>query len=190
VQLPVGTLWLTRIIDIMHFSWRERSKPTDDPELDLIMFPGDCTFLPYLDTKTNNSNEKTSPTNGRIFELKFSSSSQRHYFWLQSKSQHKDGKTNWFSKQDLLIGNTVDKILAGEEPDWQQQLESLRRGDGGGNDDDAAPGRDDDVMEDVQDEQSDLQRQTSGGAGADATGGDPRQEGEDSRRGGEDGGRA
>ncbi|KAF2154792.1 hypothetical protein K461DRAFT_311190 [Myriangium duriaei CBS 260.36] len=188
-----GYIFLFIEDDILHFAWRHRASPTWDRELDLIMFPGDCTFLPYVGQgKTfNKSTDNFSPTNGRIFELKFSSSSQRHYFWLQSKSQHPGGNASWFSKRDLLLGDIVNRVLADEQTDISRELAQLRRGGEGG--DDSGPSGDDDAMEDVQGpEQNDLQRRQSGsgGAGQDATGGDPREEGEDSRRGGADGGRA
>ncbi|PNS19014.1 Proteasomal ubiquitin receptor ADRM1 [Sphaceloma murrayae] len=183
-----GYLYLIVEDEMLHLCWRPRSAPSTEPDLDLFMFPGDCTFLPYLGPgkSVDASGDKFSPTNGRLFELKFSSSSQRLYFWLQSKSQHSEGNPSWFSKKDLLLGKIVNKILEGDETEWRRDLAQLRGG-GGGN---SGPSRDDDVMEDVQDEEPDLSRQRSGGAGADATGGDPREEGEDSRRGGSDGGRA
>lgn len=157
------------------------------------MFPEDCTFRPYVGPgKTfKERGDNFSPTNGRIFELKFQSSSQRHHFWLQSKSQHTEGNPSWFSKRDILLGEIVNKILADEQADISRELRQLRRGGDPGPDGDGDGNGDDDAMEDVQDgDHPDLQRHQSGGAGQDATGGDPREEGEDSRRGGADGGRA
>jgi len=150
------------------------------------MFPGDCTFLPYLgpDAAANASAEKKSPTNGRIFELKFSSSSQRHYFWLQSKSQHSEGNPSIFSKRDLLLGEIVSKVLDDDEASVARELALLRTGGG-----DDHPSRDDDAMEDVQGgEQQDSSR--SGGAGPHATGGDRTEQEGQGRRGGENGGSA
>ncbi|KAF4546856.1 26S proteasome regulatory subunit RPN13-like protein [Elsinoe fawcettii] len=185
-----GYLYLKYEDEMLHLCWRPRSAPSSDPEIDLIMFPGDCTFLPYLGPgkSADAPGDKVSPTNGRLFELKFSSSSQRIYFWLQSKSQHSEGNPSWFSNKDLLLGRIVNKILEGDETEWRRLFAELRRGGDGGSG--SGPSRDDDVMEDVQGDDNDLTRQGSGGAGADATGGDPREEGEDSRRGGGDGARA
>jgi len=108
---------------------------------------------------------------------------------MQAKSQHKDGTPSWFSERDQHLGEIVHNLLQGEEVDVQHEIQTLgssdRHGDGGN-------GGDDDVMEDVpgDDTAPDHHRAGSGGAGKDATGGDPRDEGGDSRRGGSDGGRA
>jgi hypothetical protein len=168
--------------DFTHFCWRPRSKPVDEPELDLIMVHTDGTFTPYTGKDYDDSSEYvTSPTNGRIYALKFSSSSSRHFFWLQSKSQHPDGKDNAFSPRDLTIGRIVNALLSGEDVDVESELVNA-----------GGPGRPDDGDEDMADAppDNDLRRTSTGGAGAGATGGDIREEGEEAREGGADGGRA
>lgn len=107
---------------------------------------------------------------------------------MQSKSQHREGTPSWFSERDQHLGEIVNQLLAGEDVDVEGEIAGLRNGGSGEGDD----GGDDEAMEDVQgdDTQPEHHQGGSGGAGADATGGDPRQEGEDSRRGGSDGGRA
>ena len=137
------------------------------------MLPQDGTFSPYKEGGK-------SPTNGRIFVLKFSSSSQRHLFWLQSQTQHPLGDKGWFSPRDLKIGEVVNKMLQGEEVNAEQEVHeaSNRRG----------RDADDDNMEDAPPPgQGDIQ----GNIGS----GDPfmenvEHEGEESRKGGADGGRA
>jgi hypothetical protein len=158
-------------------------------ELDLLMIPDDATFLPYTGTDSvdyeeiqGDSNLK-SPTDGRIFVLKFTSSSQRHLFWMQSKAQ---GDPNTFSERDLKIGAIVNELLNGGDVDVQAELGTIRNR--GGNDDD-----DDEAMEDVEGTDHSPTRRPrrgTGGAGPDATGGDIREEGEGPREGGADGGRA
>ena len=76
----------------------------------------------------------------------------------------------------------MDAVLSGdEEIDVEAEVREMRsHGSGGGGTGDGAD--DADLM--------DLDRQETGGAGQDATGGDPREEGETSREGGADGGRA
>jgi len=162
--------------ELTHFCWRARSKPADDPDLDLIMLPGDGSFTPYKPAE--------SATNGRIFVLKFTSSSSRHFFWLQSKSQHPEGKDDWFSERDLKLGQIVDALLSGEEVDVQGELSQIGRGPG------RPDGDHDEDMQDAPPQDNELSRTSTGGAGADATGGDVREEGHEAREGGADGGRA
>lgn len=171
--------------DLIRFCWRERSVPLDQPELDLVMIPTDGQFVPY-DTRTPSN--PSSKTNGRIFVLKFSSSSQRHLFWLQSKPQGRSGDPSWFSPRDLKIGDIVNRLLQGEEVDVTRELSQVRND----NDDSRRDNDDDETMEDVEGhgDPNDHHQGGGGGAGADATGGDIRREGEESREGGADGARA
>lgn len=153
------------------------------------MIPGDGSFVPYTGAESSGSSDNVmSPTNGRVFVLKFQSSSQRYLFWLQSKSQHPDGNPSWFSPRDLKLGQIVDMLLTGDEIDVAEELRELRNHQGPGRPDD-----DDETMEDVEGTSRAPNRGrhgSTGGAGPDATGGDIREEGEESREGGADGGRA
>ncbi|PGH21485.1 hypothetical protein AJ80_03153 [Polytolypa hystricis UAMH7299] len=180
-----GYVYLYPEDDLLHFCWRPRSAPLDDPELDLVMVPSDGTFTPYKPTTAESRSSDDRPTNGRIYALKFSSSSQRYLFWLQSKSQDEGGNPAYFSSRDLKLGQIVNTLLQGEEIDVQEALANLPRESGG-------DGDDDETMEDVEgtDHNSGHQRHASGGAGPGATGGDVREEGQESREGGADGGRA
>ncbi|KAA8652015.1 hypothetical protein EYZ11_002967 [Aspergillus tanneri] len=174
-----GYIYLYSEDDLVHFCWRPRSVPHTEPELDLVMVPSDGSFLPYKPA----GNDK--PTNGRIYVLKFSSSSQRYLFWLQSKSQHESGDASWFSTRDLKLGEIVNTLLQGEEVDVEDEIANLPSGPTGGDDDE--------TMEDVEGVDHDPNHSrggNSGGAGPDATGGDIREEGQESREGGADGGRA
>lgn len=156
---------------------------TDEENLDLVMVPTDGHFEPY---EYKTSNQTSSKTNGRIFALKFSSSSQRHLFWLQSGSQARNGDPSWFSPRDLKIGQIVDTLLQGEEVNVSEEIAQVRGSGNGGNDDE------DETMEDVEGHgnPSEHHQGGSGGAGPDATGGDIREEGSSAREGGADGGRA
>ena len=154
---------------------------TAEDNLDLVMVPTDGNFQPY----DSGNDEPTAKTNGRIFVLKFQSSSQRHLFWMQSKPQARNGDASWFSPRDLKIGQIVDTLLQGDEVDVEQEIAQLRGADGGNDDED-------ETMEDVEGhgDSSEHHQGGSGGAGADATGGDVREEGASSRDAGADGGRA
>lgn len=172
-----GYIYLYSEEELTHFCWRPRGQPASDPEIDLIAM-GDATFAPLV--KEPGAEDVRSPTNGRIFVLRFSSSGEKSYFWMQARSQHKDGEADWFSQRDQRLGQIVDMLLSGEEVDVEREVEEIRQGGGEGGGDGANGS--DDLM--------DLDRTETGGAGQDATGGDPREEGEASREGGADGGRA
>lgn len=164
----------------MHFCWRKRNQSLEDAELDLLMVPTDGSFTPYDPTA---SSEPTSKTDGRIFVLKFSSSSQRYLFWLQSKPQNENGDPAYYSPRDRKIGDIVHRLLQGEEVEVAEELSALRN-----NDD--QPDDEDETMEDADAQRDPRTQRGSGGAGPDATGGDVREEGSGSREGGADGARA
>jgi len=178
-----GYVYLYSEDDLVHFCWRERNKPMDDMDnLDLVMVPTDGHFEPY---EYKTTEQPTSKTNGRIFVLKFSSSSQLHLFWMQSKSQARNGDPSWFSPRDLKLGQIVDRLLQGEEVNVSEEIAQVQIGNGGNDDDD-------ETMEDIEGhgDPTEHHRGGSGGAGPDATGGDIREEGAGAREGGADGGRA
>lgn len=168
----------------MHFCWRPRTAPADEPEMELYIPPGDASFQPYTGGKKVAPGEDyLSPSDGRYAILKFSSSGDRHLFWLQSASQSPEGKANWFSQRDLKMIKVVDLFLSGQEVRFEDLTEPVTfeqspRGDGDGD-------------EEMGDAEPDLERhESTGGAGPDATGGDFREEGEEAREGGADGARA
>ncbi|EGE78214.2 hypothetical protein BDDG_01151 [Blastomyces dermatitidis ATCC 18188] len=186
-QPAPGYIYLYSEDDLVHFCWRRRSASLDEPELDLVMVPSDGTFTPYKRTSAENPSNTDRPTNGRVYALKFSSSSQRHLFWLQSKSQHSNGNPAWFSARDLELGRIVNALLQGEDIDVRHAIANIPGDNDGGN-----GGDDDETMEDVEgaDHNPIHRAGGSGGAGPGATGGDIREEGQESREGGADGGRA
>lgn len=152
------------------------------PELDLTMVPTDGSFTPYEFSRSDSSK---SVTNGRIFVLRFQSSTQRHFFWLQSRSQHAQGEPAWFSPRDLKLGQIVNRLLQGAEVNVEEEISTIIHGHSGdGDDDDDSTSR----MEDVRSEGK------SGPPGNIASGdpfiSDPGEEGQNSREGGADGGRA
>ncbi|KAG6894226.1 hypothetical protein C0992_006983 [Termitomyces sp. T32_za158] len=73
-----GAIVLTNGEDgLLHFMWKNRT--TGNVEEDLILFPSDASFvkLPQIG-------------DGRVYVLKFSSSDQRHFFWMQDASSARD----------------------------------------------------------------------------------------------------
>jgi len=60
---------------LLHLTWKNRE--TNAVEDDLIIFPGEATFQ-----KVGQSPE------GRTFVLKFSSSDQKHFFWIQDATTY------------------------------------------------------------------------------------------------------
>lgn len=146
------------------------------------MVPTDGQFVPY-----ESPNHPSAKTNGRIFVLKFASSSARHFFWLQSKPQSRNGDLSWFSPRDKKIGEIVNELLQGEEVDVTRELAQVSNVDNRRDDDD-----DDETMEDVEGHgnRNEPHAGGGGGAGPGATGGDVREEGENAREGGGDGARA
>ncbi|ATY61973.1 adhesion regulating [Cordyceps militaris] len=166
--------------ELIKFCWRLRDTHVDEAELELVMVPTDGTFVPY---EYDATAQPTSKTNGRIFVLKFASSSQRYLFWLQSKAQGSGTDAGYLSTRDREVGDLVNRILQGEDLNTWREVEYLRNMN--------SPDDDDETMEDVQGQGSaSRQRHGSGGAGAGATGGDVREEGEEAREGGSDGARA
>ncbi|XP_002733743.1 proteasomal ubiquitin receptor ADRM1-like [Saccoglossus kowalevskii] len=73
-----GLLYIHQSDDsLVHFCWKDRT--TGSVEDDLIIFPDDCEFkrVPQC-------------TTGRVYILKFKSSSRKFFFWLQEPKTDKD----------------------------------------------------------------------------------------------------
>ncbi|KAI5990017.1 adhesion regulating molecule [Pisolithus albus] len=74
---------------LLHFMWKER--PSGIMREDLILFPGDAKM-----------ERVTQERSGRTFVLRFDSSDQKHFFWMQ------DGVS---ARDDELVGN-LNRFLA------------------------------------------------------------------------------
>jgi 26S proteasome regulatory subunit N13 len=61
----------------MHFCWKERK--AQQAEDDLIIFPDEADWVRVQQSTT-----------GRVFVLKFKTSSQRLFFWMQEPKDDKD----------------------------------------------------------------------------------------------------
>lgn len=75
---------------LIHFCWKDRT--TGNVEDDLIVFPDDCEFKKIENVK-----------NGRVYLLKFKSSSRRLFFWMQEPKTDKDEE--WCRRINEVINN-------------------------------------------------------------------------------------
>ena len=117
-------------LEFLHFCWRPRSIPADEPELDLLMMPADGHLVEYpseddKEAERGLSAGRRSPTNGRIIILKFASSSQKHIFWLQSKPQNSSGDPSLFSRRDYKIIHVVNMLLDSQVIDVAEELRNV-----------------------------------------------------------------
>lgn len=75
---------------LIHFCWKDRT--SGRLEDDLIIFPDDCEFKRIEACKT-----------GRVFLLKFKSSSRKLFFWLQEPKTDKDEE--WGRRVNEIMNN-------------------------------------------------------------------------------------
>ncbi|KAF9547787.1 hypothetical protein EC957_007733 [Mortierella hygrophila] len=72
-----GLVYMEEEDGLLHFFWKNRT--TNSVEDDLILFPGDAELLKVDECTT-----------GRVLVLKFKSSSQKLFFWLQESNSDRD----------------------------------------------------------------------------------------------------
>ncbi|CEG80306.1 hypothetical protein RMATCC62417_14664 [Rhizopus microsporus] len=78
-DLRKGTIYMDQSDDqLLHFYWKERSSHAE-PEDDIIIFPSEAKFV-----------RVSQCTTGRVYMLKFNSSREKHFYWMQDKSEEKD----------------------------------------------------------------------------------------------------
>lgn len=75
---------------LIHLCWKDRT--TGNVEDDLIIFPDDCEFKKVEQCKT-----------GRVYLLKFKSSSRKLFFWLQEPKTDKDDE--WCRRVNEVMNN-------------------------------------------------------------------------------------
>ncbi|CAO3600249.1 unnamed protein product [Absidia cylindrospora] len=77
-DLRKGVIYMDQSDDqLMHFYWKERKSA--EPEEDLIIFPDEADMIRVDECTT-----------GRVYLLKFKSSDQKLFFWMQNKNDEKD----------------------------------------------------------------------------------------------------
>lgn len=72
-----GLVYLQEIDELLHFYWKDRS--TGIVEDDLIIFPEDAEFVKVAEARS-----------GRVFALKFTSSAQISFYWMQDREDKDD----------------------------------------------------------------------------------------------------
>lgn len=86
-----GLLYVYQADDgLIHFCWKNRT--TNKVEDDLIIFPDDCEFKRIEQCKT-----------GRVYLLKFKSTSARLFFWMQEPKPDKDEE--WCRRINEVMNN-------------------------------------------------------------------------------------
>ncbi|KAK9493923.1 proteasome complex subunit Rpn13 ubiquitin receptor-domain-containing protein [Lipomyces doorenjongii] len=86
---------------LLSFVWEPRGSSKNDPSVErdeLMIFPGEAEWLPVSQCKT-----------GRVYVLKFNSSSQRSFFWLQDPPA--GDKLDEISGADLKIATRINTLL-------------------------------------------------------------------------------
>ncbi|KAK9456582.1 proteasome complex subunit Rpn13 ubiquitin receptor-domain-containing protein [Dipodascopsis uninucleata] len=100
-----GKITLSRPTDedpsLVSFVWEPRGSSKGNPDLEkdeLMIFPGEAEWLPVSQCET-----------GRVYVLKFNSSSQRIFFWMQDAPA--SDELNKLTETDLEISKKVNALL-------------------------------------------------------------------------------
>ncbi|CAO3649624.1 unnamed protein product [Cunninghamella blakesleeana] len=98
-DLRKGVVYMDQSTDqLMHFYWKERK--SGEPEVDLIIFPDEAEM-----TKVEQC------TTGRVYLLRFKSSNEKRFFWMQNKNDEKDEEV--VNKVNRLINDPQSVIDEG-----------------------------------------------------------------------------
>uniref|UniRef100_A0A1B0CD33 Proteasomal ubiquitin receptor ADRM1 homolog n=1 Tax=Lutzomyia longipalpis TaxID=7200 RepID=A0A1B0CD33_LUTLO len=98
---------------LIHFCWKDRT--TGNTEDDLIIFPDDCEFKKIEQCNT-----------GRVYLLKFKSSSRKLFSWMQETKTDKDDE--WCRRINDVINNPPTNIPSGgrgDNSDLQYMLNNM-----------------------------------------------------------------
>ncbi|GAA5983956.1 hypothetical protein JCM11641_001406 [Rhodosporidiobolus odoratus] len=103
-----GLITLEEQDGLLHFLFRtfnsSSSSSSGEIEDDLIIFPGDATFLPVP-----TSTAPASSSSNRIHVLKFNSSSARHFYWHQDVDLDSQEYQRRGARVNELIGATAEE---------------------------------------------------------------------------------
>ncbi|ORY78216.1 proteasome complex subunit Rpn13 ubiquitin receptor-domain-containing protein [Protomyces lactucae-debilis] len=120
-----GTLSLEQRDDLLHFCWRERGQAeTEEAEEDLIIFPEDATLervpvdkMTLVREDGEEVGEADREKNTRIYALRFKSSDQVSFYWMQSG----DG-----SKDDDVVAR-VNAIIGEEQEEEEEEGDRMEQ---------------------------------------------------------------
>ncbi|KAI9101757.1 putative ARM-1 protein variant 3 [Phlyctochytrium arcticum] len=99
-----GLLYLNVADDsLLHFYWKDRR--TGNVEDDLIIFPEEADFV------------KVNQSSGRVYVLKFKSSSQRIFFWMQEPKADKDEE---FARR---VNDAINNPPSGQENEFMSSMQ-------------------------------------------------------------------
>lgn len=111
----MGVVYMDQSDDqLMHFYWKERKSA--DPEDDFIIFPDEAELLRVDECTT-----------GRVYILKFKSSSQKVFYWMQSKKDEKDDEL--VSRVNQLINDPQSAGNDGNSRDGDLEFEGNAHSD-------------------------------------------------------------
>ncbi|KAK9460321.1 proteasome complex subunit Rpn13 ubiquitin receptor-domain-containing protein [Lipomyces oligophaga] len=119
-----GKITLSRSTDedalLLSFVWEPRGSSKNDPSVEkdeLMIFPGEAEWLPVSQCKS-----------GRMFVLKFNSSNQRSFFWMQDPPA--SDNLDEITETDLKISTRINTLLEdidAEDVDISEDPEDLKQ---------------------------------------------------------------
>ncbi|KAI9503856.1 proteasome complex subunit Rpn13 ubiquitin receptor-domain-containing protein [Coemansia spiralis] len=95
-----GVCYVKRDDGLLRFVWKERTRGNAEVD-ELIVFPGDVHL------------ERVKQSSGRVYVLKFKSSKQRLFFWMQGAEEEEDS--------DVI--HEMNVVLSGGEEDMEEEEE-------------------------------------------------------------------
>ncbi|CAO3632186.1 unnamed protein product [Cunninghamella blakesleeana] len=109
---------------LLHFFWKER-KTNSAPEVDYIIFPDEAELVRVPECTT-----------GRVIQLKFKSSNERHFYWMQKRDDSEDDelieRVNHFINNPSSMDDGMDLDSADQSIDMdlmQRLMGSAEQGD-------------------------------------------------------------
>ncbi|CAO3631372.1 unnamed protein product [Cunninghamella echinulata] len=115
-NLRKGMIYMEKGDDqLLHFYWKER-KTNSEPEVDLIIFPDEAEMVRVPECTT-----------GRVILLKFKSSNERQFYWMQKLDDSEDD--DMIQRVNHLINNpsALDDNMELDSPDQSIDMDLMQR---------------------------------------------------------------